>query len=91
MENEKEPEPMRLNQEILTEWFVSEEEAEEVAAKDLIAEKRIQYLKGWLAGHASHNEGEQKEVEGELLVLDAVLAAVPKRQWVIRDASSSQS
>ena len=81
---------MKLNQEILDEWFVSEE-AEEVAVKELLVEKRIQYLKGWLAGHASHNEGEQKEVEGELLVLDAVLAAVPKRQWIIRDTSSRQS
>lgn len=82
---------MKLNQEILDEWFVSKEEAEEIAVKELLIEKRIQYLKGWLAGHFSHNESERKEVDGELLVLDAVLAAVPKRQWVIRDASSSQS
>ena len=74
---------MKPNQEILDEWFVSEEEAEEVAVKELLIEKRIQYLKGWLAGHASHNEGEQKEVEGEMLVLDAVLAAVPERQRAV--------
>ena len=82
---------MKLNQEILGEWFVDEGKAREIALKELEIVKRIQYLKGWLAGHASHNKGEQNNVEGELLALDAVLAAVPKRQWVIRDARSSQS
>ena len=74
---------MKLNQDILDEWFVSEEEAEKVAVKELMVEKRIQYLKGWLDGYKSHSKVKRDKVEGELLVLDAVLAQVPKRHWII--------
>jgi len=74
---------MKLNQGILAEWFVSEEEAEEVAVKELLVEKRMEYLKGWLDGYKSHSKGKRDKVEGELLVLDAVLAAVPERQRVV--------
>ncbi len=74
---------MKLNQENLDEWFVSKEEAEEVAVKELLIEKRIQYLKGWLDGYKSHSKGKRDKSEGELLVLDAVLAQVPKRRWII--------
>ena len=74
---------MKLNQEILDEWFVSAEEAEAVTVKELLIEKRIQYLKGWLDGYKSHSKVKRDKSEGELLVLDAVLAQVPKRRWII--------
>lgn len=74
---------MKLNQGILDEWFVDERKARESALKELEIVKRVEYLKGWLDGHKSHSKGKRDKVEGELLVLDAVLAQVPKRHWII--------
>lgn len=74
---------MKLNQEILDEWFVDEKKARESALKELEIVKRVEYLKGWLDGYKSHSKVKRDKGEGELLVLDAVLAQVPKRHWII--------